>query len=62
MIAILLGAPVLCGVGAGALLTRLMARTPSARIVAFLLLSAACVTVSFILTLVGCSLANPNFH
>ncbi len=59
MIPVFFGAPVLCGVGAGAILTRSMTRTPAARVVGFLAFSTGCVIVSFILTLVGCGLVNP---
>ena len=51
--------PVLGGLGAGALLSRSRTRTPAARIVLFVVLSAVCGIVSLMLSVVGCVMMNP---
>lgn len=50
--------PVLCGLGAGALLARSLAEPLGARVIGFFVYSAACGAVSFILTMVGCCMAS----
>jgi hypothetical protein len=56
---ILFGGPVVGGVTAGVLLSRALAHTRTARIVTGLLLCPACVVVSLIIALFGCSIVNP---
>ena len=56
---VLFGGPVVCGVTSGVLLSRALARTRQARMVTGLLLCPACVVVSLIIALVGCSMVNP---